>query len=51
MRFEAKGRMSGFNQPMPTFVVTEEQPGLLGASAYLKQFMSDQNKTTNTIRN
>ncbi|WP_085297419.1 glucokinase [Cognaticolwellia mytili] len=36
-RFEAKGRMSGFNQPIATFVVTEEQPGLMGAAAYLKQ--------------
>lgn len=43
-RFEAKGRLSSFNQPIPTFVVTEEQPGLLGASAYLKQFMSEINK-------
>ncbi len=55
-RFEAKGRMSGFNQPIPTFVVTEKQPGLLGASAYLKQLMSEQNqvsnikKTANTTR-
>ena len=39
-RFEAKGRMSVFNQPMATFVVTEEQPGLIGAAAYLKQFTS-----------
>lgn len=55
-RFEAKGRLSSFNQPIPTFIVTEEQPGLLGASAYLKQFMSQQsqvnntNQTTNTTR-
>ena len=55
-RFEAKGRLSSFNQPIPTFVVTEEQPGLLGASAYLKQYMSEKskanytNQTTNTTR-
>lgn len=55
-RFEAKGRLSSFNQPIPTFVVTEEQPGLLGASAYLAQFMSEKSKTnytnqaTNTTR-
>lgn len=55
-RFEQKGRLSSFNQPIPTFVVIEEQPGLLGASAYLKQFMSEKNtankpsQTTNTTR-
>ena len=47
-RFEQKGRLSSFNQPIPTFVVTEEQPGLLGASAYLKQFISEKNKVTRT---
>ncbi|MBA6391237.1 glucokinase [Colwellia sp. BRX10-3] len=47
-RFEAKGRLSSFNQPIPTFVVTEEQPGLLGASAYLSQFMSEKSKVINT---
>ncbi|WP_440876724.1 glucokinase [Thalassotalea sp. PLHSN55] len=36
-RFEAKGRLSGFNHDIPTFVITESQPGLLGASAYLQQ--------------
>ena len=41
-RFEQKGRLSSFTQPIPTFVVTEKQPGLLGASAYLNQFMSEQ---------
>jgi len=49
-RFEQKGRLSSFNQPIPTFVVTEEQPGLLGASAYLKQFMAKKNKTINTTQ-
>jgi glucokinase len=40
-RFEQKGRLSSFTQPIPTFVVIEKQPGLLGASAYLNQFMSE----------
>jgi len=47
-RFEAKGRMSGFNQPMATFVVTEDQPGLLGASAYLRQLTAAKNIATST---
>ncbi len=36
-RFEEKGRLSGFNQNIPTYVITESQPGILGASAYLLQ--------------
>ncbi|REL35632.1 glucokinase [Thalassotalea euphylliae] len=36
-RFEEKGRMSGFNQNIPTYVITESQPGILGATAYLLQ--------------
>ncbi len=36
-RFEAKGRFYDFNCSIPTFVITEKQPGLLGASAYLRQ--------------
>ena len=47
-RFESKGRLSSFNQPIATFVVTEDQPGLLGASAYLSQFMSEKNTVINT---
>ena len=39
-RFEAKGRLSRLNQSIATFVVTEEQPGLIGAAAYLKQLTS-----------
>lgn len=39
-RFEEKGRLSSFNQPIPTFVITEAQPGILGASAYLSQQLS-----------
>jgi glucokinase len=47
-RFEAKGRMSGFNQPIATFVVIEEQPGLIGAAAYLRQLSSVENTVTIT---
>lgn len=36
-RFEAKGRLSALTQQAPTYVITETQPGLLGASAYLNQ--------------
>jgi len=36
-RFEAKGRMSHLNKQTPTYIITEEQPGLLGAAAYLNQ--------------
>jgi len=34
-RFEAKGRLSSFNQPIPTYVVVAKQPGLLGSAAVL----------------
>ncbi|WP_286267289.1 glucokinase [Thalassotalea atypica] len=37
-RFEEKGRLSGFNQNIPTYVITESQPGILGAASYLLQF-------------
>lgn len=36
-RFEAKGRFTAYNGRIPTFVVIEEQPGLVGARAYLMQ--------------
>lgn len=36
-RFEAKGRLSHIPQQSPTYIITEEQPGLLGAAAYLLQ--------------
>jgi len=36
-RFEAKGRLSHLTQRTPTYIITEEQPGLLGAAAYLLQ--------------
>ena len=34
-RFEAKGRLSSITEQTPTYVITEPQPGLLGAAAYL----------------
>jgi glucokinase len=37
MRFEAKGRLSNIPIQSPTYIITEEQPGLLGAAAYLLQ--------------
>ena len=39
-RFEAKGRMSPLNKEIATYVITEKQPGLLGASVYLNQVMT-----------
>ncbi|MGB0936575.1 MAG: glucokinase [Colwellia sp.] len=33
--FEAKGRLSNIPKQTPTYVITAEQPGLLGAAAYL----------------
>ena len=35
--FESKGRFRAFNTNIPTYVITESQPGLLGAAAYLNQ--------------
>ncbi|WP_232769098.1 glucokinase [Colwellia sp. Bg11-28] len=40
LRFEAKGRMSPLNKEIATYVITEKQPGLLGASVYLNQVMA-----------
>jgi glucokinase len=36
-RFESKGRLSHITQKTPTYVITEEQPGLLGAAAFILQ--------------
>lgn len=36
-RFETKGRMSHLNKNTPTYIITESQPGLIGAAAYLNQ--------------
>ncbi|PKI16487.1 glucokinase [Colwellia sp. 12G3] len=40
LRFEAKGRMSSLNKEIATYVITEKQPGLLGASVYLNQVIA-----------
>jgi glucokinase len=39
-RFDAKGRLSSFINSIPTYVITEAQPGLIGASAYIRQQLS-----------
>ncbi|MBU2870406.1 glucokinase [Colwellia sp. E2M01] len=36
-RFESKGRLSNITKNTPTFIITEQQPGLLGAAAFLLQ--------------
>lgn len=36
-RFDAKGRFSNLVEQIPVYIVTEEQPGLIGCAAYLKQ--------------
>ncbi|WP_371189495.1 glucokinase [Thalassotalea maritima] len=41
-RFEAKNRFRAFNEAIPTYVITESQPGILGASAYLLQMNSNE---------
>ncbi|MEE2023695.1 MULTISPECIES: glucokinase [Alkalimonas] len=41
-RFEQKGRFTAFNQAIPTYVITAEQPGLIGAALYLKQTILQQ---------
>ena len=37
MRFETKGRLSCITEQAPTYVITEQQPGLLGAAAFVLQ--------------
>jgi glucokinase len=37
VRFESKGRLSHIPVQTPTYVITEQQPGLLGAAAFLLQ--------------
>ena len=37
VRFETKGRLSDIPMQTPTYVITEGQPGLLGAAAFLLQ--------------
>ena len=36
-RFEAKGRFKDYVAPIPTYIITEPDHGLLGAAAYLEQ--------------
>jgi glucokinase len=40
-RFESKGRLSHITVQTPTYVITEQQPGLLGAAAYILQQSTD----------
>ena len=35
--FEEKGRVKGMLKKIPTFLITKDNPGLLGASVYLRQ--------------
>lgn len=37
VRFESKGRLSEIPKQIPTYIIVEPQPGLLGAAVYLKQ--------------
>ncbi|MDC2887788.1 glucokinase [Psychrosphaera algicola] len=36
-RFDTKGRFSKLVETIPVYIVTEDQPGLIGCAAYLKQ--------------
>lgn len=36
-RFDGKGRFSQLVETIPVYIVTEEQPGLIGCAAYLQQ--------------
>lgn len=38
--FEAKGRFEGYLKSIPTYLITHENPGLLGAAVYLRQEMA-----------
>ncbi len=40
-RFESKGRLSHITRDTPTYVITEQQPGLLGAAAFVLQQIED----------
>ncbi|MBW5893150.1 glucokinase [Pectobacterium polaris] len=37
--FEDKGRFKGYMQDIPVYLITHEQPGLMGAGAYLRQVL------------
>ncbi len=41
-RFTAKGRLSHIPEQTPVFVITESQPGLLGAAVFLNQLLANQ---------
>ncbi len=43
-RFEAKGRYQSYNEKIPTFVITAQQLGLLGAAAYLERAKSQSDR-------
>jgi glucokinase len=38
--FEAKGRLKSYLETVPTYLITHKNPGLLGASVYLRQELS-----------
>lgn len=40
--FEEKGRFSSFNAQIPSYVITAEQPGILGAAVYLQYHLNSQ---------
>jgi len=40
-RFEDKARLGGFVEPIPTYVVISEQPGLLGSAAVLNHYLNN----------
>lgn len=40
-QFENKGRFSHFNALIPTYVITADQPGVLGAAVYLKHYLGE----------
>ncbi|XBS68693.1 glucokinase [Acerihabitans sp. KWT182] len=40
--FENKGRFKSYLSPIPVYLITHEQPGLLGAGAHLRQLMGSE---------
>ncbi|MCG6202805.1 glucokinase [Psychromonas antarctica] len=41
--FEAKGRFNNYLSSIPTYLITHDNPGLLGASVYLRQELKTMN--------
>lgn len=39
--FEDKGRFKSYMQDIPVYLITHEQPGLMGAGAYLRQVLGN----------